>query len=76
MGQPLVGWSQQDAPHPEKTPQPIARIKSYTGNWGKTASIFTTTMGHGDAFKIEVYRRMLSNACFWCMALSPRSALR
>jgi type 1 glutamine amidotransferase len=69
MGQPLVGWTRQDAPHPEKKPQPIAWTKSYTGTSGKTARIFTTTMGHGDAFKIEDYRRMLANACFWCMNL-------
>jgi len=66
-GQPLVGWSPQDAPHPEKKPQPIAWTKSYTGASGKKARIFTTTMGHGDAFKMEDYRRMLANACFWCL---------
>jgi hypothetical protein len=26
-------------------------------------------MGHGDAFKTEAFRRMLSNACLWCMNL-------
>jgi type 1 glutamine amidotransferase len=69
MGQPLVGWSAQDAPSPDKQPQPIAWTKSYTGAAGKKARIFTTTMGHGDAFKIEDYRRMLANAAFWSMGM-------
>jgi hypothetical protein len=29
-------------------------------------------MGHGDAFKIEDFRRMLANACYWCMELEDR----
>lgn len=69
LGQPLVGWSAGDSPHPEKKPLPIAWTKSYTGTAGKKARIFTTTMGHGDAFKIEDFRRMLANACFWCTGL-------
>jgi hypothetical protein len=69
LGQPLEGWASEAKPVTGKTPQPIAWTKSYTGASGKTARIFTTTMGHGDAFKIEDYRRMLANACFWCMNL-------
>jgi hypothetical protein len=29
-------------------------------------------MGHGDAFKVEDFRRMLANACYWCMGLESR----
>src|SRR6188768_2172945 len=65
MGQPLVGWSAQDKPVADKKPLPIAWTKSYTGTSGKKARIFTTTMGHGEVFKIEDFRRMLANACFW-----------
>ena len=69
LGQPLDAWTSEAKPVAEKTPQPIAWTKSYTGATGKTARVFTSTMGHGDAFKIEAFRRMLANACLWCMNL-------
>lgn len=69
MGQPLQGWNAEDKPVPDKKPLPIAWTKSYTGTSGKKAHIFTTTMGHGEAFKIEDFRRMLANACFWCLGM-------
>lgn len=72
MGQPLTGWSPEDKPVPDKKPLPIAWIKSYTGSAGKKARIFTTTMGHGDAFKIDDFRRMLVNACFWCLGMETK----
>ena len=67
LGQPLDAWTTDARPVAEKPPQPIAWTKSYTGATGKTARVFTSTMGHGDAFKIEAFRRMISNACLWCM---------
>ncbi len=72
LGQPLTGWSPEDKPHPDKKPLPIAWTKTYTGQAGKTARIFTTTMGHGDAFKIADFRRMLANACYWCLGMEAR----
>ncbi len=72
MGQPLVGWSASDEPATDKSPVPIAWVKSYTGSSGKSARVFTTTMGHGDAFKTEDFRRMLVNACYWCMGLEDQ----
>lgn len=69
LGQPLVGWSPHDEPVADKAPVPIAWAKSYTGSAGRAARVFATTMGHGDAFKIEDFRRMLTNACYWCMGL-------
>jgi type 1 glutamine amidotransferase len=69
MGQPLDGWTSDAKPVAEKPAQPIAWTKSYTGSEGKTARVFTSTMGHGDAFRVEAFRRMLSNACLWCMHL-------
>jgi type 1 glutamine amidotransferase len=74
MGQPLVGWSAEDKPVADKKPLPIAWTKSYTGASGKKARIFTTTMGHGDVFKIEDFRRMLANACFWCLGTEAKIA--
>src|SRR5262249_35405797 len=49
LGQPLVGWNAEDKPNPDKRPIPIAWTKTYTGAAGKSARVFTTTMGHGDA---------------------------
>jgi len=72
LGQPLVGWSPNDQPVSDKAPLPIAWTKTYTSSSGKTARVFTTTMGHGDAFKVEDFRRMLANACYWCMGLEDR----
>jgi type 1 glutamine amidotransferase len=69
LGQPLEAWTSESKAVAEKPPQPIAWTKSYTGAAGKTARVFTSTMGHGDAFKTEAFRRMLSNACLWCMHL-------
>lgn len=72
LGQPLTGWSPDDPPVADKSPVPIAWTKTYTGASGKSARVFTTTMGHGDAFRIEDFRRMLANACYWCMGLEDR----
>jgi len=72
LGQPLQGWSDDAKPCADKKPLPIAWTKSHTGASGKAARIFTTTMGHGDAFKIEDFRRMLANACYWCMGLEAK----
>src|SRR4051812_48434726 len=48
LGQPLLAWSADAQPNPEKKPLPIAWTKSYTGASGKNARVFTTTMGHGE----------------------------
>jgi type 1 glutamine amidotransferase len=72
LGQPLVGWKPDDKPVTEKKPIPIAWTKTYLGAAGKTARVFTTTMGHGDAFKIEDFRRLLTNACYWCLAMESQ----
>lgn len=72
LGRPLAGWTATAEPVPEKPAIPIAWTKTYTGSSGKQARIFTTTMGHGDVFKVEDFRRMLVNACYWCMGLEDR----
>lgn len=72
LGQPLMGWTAEDKPVADKKPLPIAWTKSYAGASGKAARIFTTTMGHGDAFKIEDFRRMLCNACYWCLGMEAQ----
>jgi len=72
VGQPLVGWKSDDLPNPDKKPIPVAWTKSYTGAAGKTARVFTTTMGHGDVFKVEEFRRLIANACYWALGMEGR----
>jgi type II secretion system protein G len=67
LGQPLVGWKADDKPHPDKKAIPIAWTKSY-----KSARVFTTTMGHGDVFKGEEFRRLIANACYWAVGLESK----
>ena len=75
----MIGWKSDDKPHPEKKAIPIAWTKSYTGASGKAARVFTTTMGHGDAFKVEEFRRLIANACYWELGMEaqidPKSKL-
>ncbi len=72
LGQPLSGWKAEDAPNAEKKPIPVAWTKSHAGAGGKAARVFTTTMGHGDVFKVEDFRRLVANACYWGLALESR----
>lgn len=72
LGQPLAGWNADDKPVSEKKPIPIAWTKTYTGAAGKPARIFTSTMGHGDVFKIADFRRLFVNACFWSLNMESQ----
>ena len=53
-------------------PLPVAWTKTCTGAKGKSARIFTTTMGHCGDLKCENLRRLLANACYWCMGLEDK----
>jgi hypothetical protein len=66
LGQPLVAWAPEAKPNVDKKPIPIAWMKTFVGAAGKRARVFTTTMGHGEAFKVEDFRRLFVNACYWC----------
>jgi hypothetical protein len=72
MGQVLVGMNPNDKPNPDKKLVPVAWTKTYTGSRGKTARVFTTTMGHGGDLKSEGFRRLLVNACYWCMGMEDK----
>ena len=67
LGQPLTAWTSDAAPHPDKKAIPIAWTKTYNG-----ARVFTTTMGHGDAFKVADFRRLVVNACYWATGQEAR----
>ena len=72
LGQVLVGMTPNDQPRPDKKPVPIAWTKTYTGGAGKPARIFTTTMGHAGDLHSEGFRRLLVNACYWCLGMEDR----
>ncbi len=72
MGQVLAGMAPTSPANPDKKLTPVAWVKTYTGESGKTARVFTTTMGHAGDFKNEGFRRMMVNACYWAMGMEKR----
>lgn len=72
MGQVLVGINPDDRPNPDKPPVPVAWTKTFTGEKGKTARVFTTTMGHAGDLANEGFRRLLVNACYWALKMEDQ----
>jgi len=72
MGVVLEGMKPTDKPNKKKKPVPVAWTKTYTGEKGKTARVFTSTMGHSFDFLSEGFRRLLVNACYWCMEMEDK----
>jgi hypothetical protein len=69
MGQVLMGMQPDSPPDPSKKLVPVAWVKTYTGDSGKTNRIFTTTMGHAMDFQNGGFRRMVVNACYWLLGM-------
>lgn len=65
MGQPLTGRAPTDGPNENLIPLPVAWTKSWTGESGRTARVFHTTMGSARDFECEDMRRLLLNAILW-----------
>ena len=58
---------------PKNNPMmPVAWTKTYTGSAGKSARIFTTTMGSAQDFAYEGTRRMLTNAVYWALGMERK----
>lgn len=51
---------------------PVAWVKTYRTAAGKTARVFTTTMGSGEDLLNEALRRLLVNACYWALGMEDR----
>lgn len=51
---------------------PIAWTRTYRGESGKTARVFTTTMGAADDLQSAGFRRLLVNAAYWAAGLEKR----
>jgi len=76
MGQVLAGMDPKDKPNPDKKLVPVAWTKTYTGEKGKSARVFTTTMGHSFDLNSEGFRRLLVNACYWGMEMEDKIPAR
>ncbi|MHC4398583.1 MAG: ThuA domain-containing protein [Planctomycetota bacterium] len=75
FGQVLEGMSPDDKPvEGEKNDpmMPLAWTKGFTGTSGKTARVFCTTMGASVDLESEGLRRLLVNACYWCLGLEDQ----
>ena len=75
LGQVLSGMDPSSPPDPNKKLLPVAWVKTYTGESGKPARIFTTTMGHPGDFRDEGFRRLMVNACYWAMGMEKKTSL-
>jgi hypothetical protein len=71
-GQVLAGMKPSDPPVAGKKNDPmmpLAWLRNYTGQSGKTSMIFATTMGASVDLESEGLRRLLVNACYWVLDL-------
>ncbi len=50
----------------------MAWVKSWTGNKGKAARVFHTTMGSARDYQNAGLRRLTINAVYWCLHLEEQ----
>jgi type 1 glutamine amidotransferase len=72
MGKVLQGMKPDSPPNNDKEVLPVAWVKTYTGEKGKASRVFTTTMGAAPDLESEGLRRLLVNACFWCLEMEDQ----
>jgi len=75
FGQILKGMKPTDEAVTDKRNNPmmpLAWIRDYPGESGKTSRIFTTTMGASVDLQNEGLRRMLVNGCYWGMKMEDK----
>jgi hypothetical protein len=68
-GQPLKGRKQDDAVNPDLIALPVAWVKEWTSDKGKTARVFNTTMGSAEDYQNAGLRRLTVNAAYWCLGM-------
>jgi len=62
---------------PKNNPMmPVAWTKTYQGQSGKTARVFTTTMGAAQDLAYEGTRRMLVNGVYWALGMESQIPAR
>ncbi|HOX59991.1 MAG TPA: ThuA domain-containing protein [Candidatus Paceibacterota bacterium] len=74
-GQVLSGMKPADPPveGPKNNPMmPLAWVRDYVGEQGKTSKVFTTTMGAAVDLESEGLRRLLVNAAYWAVGLEEQ----
>jgi hypothetical protein len=79
LGEVLVGMKPSDPPVLGKQNDPmmpIAWTRTVKTASGKTARVFTTTMGASQDFLSEGLRRLLVNACYWALGMEDRIPAR
>ncbi len=87
LGQVLEGMKPTDKPVAGKKNDPmmpVAWVKTYGGQQSqdklagtaKTGRVFTTTMGAAQDLQSEGLRRLLVNACYWCVGLEDKIPAR
>ncbi len=76
MGQILTGMNPKDPPNKDKMLVPVAWTKTYTGDSGKPARVFASTMGHSGDFESEGFRRLLVNGCYWALRMEDKIPAR
>ncbi len=72
MGQPLMNREEGAPINPDLIPLPVVWVKDWTGNTGKTARVFHSTMGSGKDFQDPDMRRVAVNAAYWCLGLEDQ----
>jgi hypothetical protein len=75
LGQVLEGMKSTDAPVAGKQNEPmmpVAWVKTYKTPSGKSARVFTTTMGASQDLLSEGVRRLLVNASLWAVGLEDQ----
>jgi hypothetical protein len=71
-GQVLAGMSPDDKPVEGKKNEPmmpLAWVRDYKGETGKTSRVFCTTMGAATDLVSDGSRRLIVNACLWGIGL-------
>ena len=71
-GQPLKGRNQDDAVNPDLIALPVAWVKTWTCDKGKTARVFHTTMGSAGDYQNAGLRRLTVNAVYWCLGIEEK----
>ena len=75
MGQVVADMTPEGKPLEGKKNEPmmpVAWIKTYKAENGKTARVFATTMGAATDLSNEGMRRLLVNACYWAAGLEAQ----
>ena len=74
-GQVLVGMDPSDTPvvgEKNDPMMPLAWVRNYQVSDDRSARIFCTTLGASQDFLSEGSRRLVVNACYWCLGLEAK----